>query len=281
MSKVGMENNTETCNMITKQLSQVWCPPALLWLLHAPARSRSSSPAAFFLQDMMDCVLSRSQRTARFPRCDSSDCLVCQGQRTFCSEAVTSHVSCWLERRMSATNSSLGDSLSASVPSDDASVPVQQQRKRIRREGSQDSAEQQQELEQQQQAALLPAPSQPDASASQQQEGVFFSSLLGCQPWAWRPEWADWQQPAPCRMVQLASLQSPAELSSGAAGQQVRRGDMICGLEFSLDGQMLATAGVSKQVRAWAVEVHGCDSITATSCGGRHAPAPVLPVVGH
>uniref|UniRef100_A0A383V7J3 Uncharacterized protein n=1 Tax=Tetradesmus obliquus TaxID=3088 RepID=A0A383V7J3_TETOB len=204
-------------------------------------------------QDMMDCVLSRSQRTARFPRCDSSDCLVCQGQRTFCSEAVTSHVSCWLERRMSATNSSLGDSLSASVPSDDASVPVQQQRKRIRREGSQDSAEQQQEQEQQQQAALLPAPSHPDASASQQQEGVFFSSLLGCQPWAWRPEWADWQQPAPCRMVQLASLQSPAELSSGVAGQQVRRGDMICGLEFSLDGQMLATAGVSKQVALYAL----------------------------
>ncbi|KAF6255742.1 WD40-repeat-containing domain protein [Scenedesmus sp. NREL 46B-D3] len=53
-------------------------------------------------------------------------------------------------------------------------------------------------------------------------------------------------------MVQLASLQSPAELG-GAAGQHVRRGDMICGLEFSLDGQMLATAGVSKQVALYAL----------------------------
>jgi hypothetical protein len=239
-----MENNIETCSIITKQLSQVGLPEVLVWSLHAPASEPSHSLAASIMQDMMDCVLSRSQRTARFPRCDSSDCLVCQGQRTFCSEAVTSHVSCWLERRMSVTHSSLEDSLSASVPSDDASVPVQQQSKRVRREGSQDSAGQQQ-----QQAAVLPAASHLDDAAAQQHDGLSFSSLLGCQPWAWRPEWADWQQPAPCRMVQLASLQSPAELSGGAAGQQPRRGDMICGLEFSLDGQMLATAGVSKQVR--------------------------------
>jgi hypothetical protein len=75
-------------------------------------------------------------------------------------------------------------------------------------------------------------------------------------------------------MVQLASLQSPAELSSGAAGQQQsRRGDMICGLEFSLDGQMLATAGVSKQV-SWcacmavtvALPQMGFSGIDASSC---------------
>eukprot|EP00882_Tetradesmus_deserticola_P012450 GHRQ01013193.1.p1 GENE.GHRQ01013193.1~~GHRQ01013193.1.p1 ORF type:complete len:366 (+),score=125.75 GHRQ01013193.1:372-1469(+) len=212
-----MANNLETCSVITKQLSQ----------------------------DMMDCVLSRSQRGARFPRCDSSDCLVCQGQRTFCSQAVTSHVSCWLERRMSASNSSMGDSLSASAPSDDAVVPEQQNR-RTRREGSQDSAGEQQQ-------AALPASRQPDAAAAQQPDGVSFGSLLGCQPWAWQPEWAEWQQPAPCRMVQLASLQSPAELGGGAAGQQARRGDMICGLELSLGGQMLATAGVSKQVALYAL----------------------------
>lgn len=187
------------------------------------------------IQDMLEAALTANGCSQSYMRCDSSDCLVCQGQRTFCSEAVTSHVCSWLERRMSATNSSIADSMSASVPSEDG-TPDQRQHKRLRRDGSPDSAD------------CLTGLTPSHAAVSQQQDEQCCSLLLqhGAQPWAWRPEWADRQQPAPCRMVELAVLQSPSELCG--TGQFARRGDMICGLEFSVDGQLLATAGVSKQV---------------------------------
>lgn len=64
--------------------------------------------------------------------------------------------------------------------------------------------------------------------------------------WQWQPEFAAYEGPAPARFTEVARLQSAADAS---AGHCAGRCDRVSGLEFSPDGQLLAAAGVSKQVR--------------------------------
>lgn len=63
--------------------------------------------------------------------------------------------------------------------------------------------------------------------------------------WQWQPEFAAFEGPAPARFTEVARLQSAADAS---AGHCLGRCDRVSGLEFSPDGQLLAAAGVSKQV---------------------------------
>jgi hypothetical protein len=65
--------------------------------------------------------------------------------------------------------------------------------------------------------------------------------------WQWQPQFAALDGPAPAKLAEVARLQSAADAS---AGHCAGRCDRICGLEFSPDGQLLAAAGVSKQVTA-------------------------------
>lgn len=180
---------------------------------------------------MLDTAFNVNGHRAAYPRCDSSDCLVCQGQRTFCSQTVTDQVCHWLERRLSGSASEAADTGSACQPSEDT-LPELQPRKRLKRMAS-DASEDSSSLAR---ACSVLDASQNSADTSQ-------SSSL----WSWRQEWADRPDPAPCSMVEVASLQSPAE-SRGLPDGRCRH-DMICGLEFSLDGQLLAAAGISKQVQ--------------------------------
>lgn len=64
--------------------------------------------------------------------------------------------------------------------------------------------------------------------------------------WQWQPEFAAYEGPAPARFTEVARLQSAADAS---AGHCLGRCDRVSGLEFSPDGQLLAAAGVSKQVK--------------------------------
>lgn len=89
---------------------------------------------------------------------------------------------------------------------------------------------------------LLPA-QQDHAGAAHLSSPVLQES---CSTWQWQPEFAALDGPAPAQFTEVARLQSAADAS---AGHCVGRCDRISGLEFSQDGQLLAAAGVSKQVR--------------------------------
>lgn len=184
------------------------------------------------MQDMLETAFYAPGWRAAYPRCDSSDCLVCQGQRTFCSQAVTDQVCSWLERRLSTSTIEVADAGSACQPSED-SLPEPQQRKRLKRVASDKSEDS---------SSLVRACSALDA------DECTYSRCLENSRWCWREEWADRTDPAPCSIIEVASLQTPGE--SRGPNSSNRRQDMICGLEFSLDGQLLAAAGVSKQVRS-------------------------------
>eukprot|EP00879_Flechtneria_rotunda_P014933 GHRR01015603.1.p1 GENE.GHRR01015603.1~~GHRR01015603.1.p1 ORF type:complete len:611 (+),score=225.96 GHRR01015603.1:1751-3583(+) len=190
------------------------------------------------LQDFFDNIYE-TQRLFHFPRCDSSDCLVCQGQRTFCSQEVTRHVCSWLGRRLrSSADDAATYSATASVPSDNSSATEPRQHKRLKRASSQDS-----DLGQRQSLAG----DQPISQHAAQDASPSRVRLDNASSWVWQPEFASRAKPAPCRMVEVARLQSPG--SACITG----RNDMICGLDFSIDGQLLAAAGVSKQVALYSL----------------------------
>lgn len=223
-----MDATDQQCTLI-KRLSQVSLLP---WLSLLPCQQHRHHMAFMMLQDMLETAFNTTGWRAAYPRCDSSDCLVCQGQRTFCSQAVTDQVCSWLERRLSASMIDAADAGSACQPSED-SMPEPQQRKRLKRVASDKSEDS---------SSLARA-----CSTLEDADECPCSLSLDSSRWSWREEWADRTDPAPCTIIEVAALQSPAE-SRGAVNSN-RRQDMICGLEFSLDGQLLAAAGVSKQVR--------------------------------
>jgi WD40 repeat protein len=78
------------------------------------------------------------------------------------------------------------------------------------------------------------------------------STLLpeGASCWQWRPDFAGSPQPAPARLAEVARLQSASDASGGRVGRSC---DRVSGLEFSADGQLLAAAGVSKQVAMYSL----------------------------
>lgn len=101
----------------------------------------------------------------------------------------------------------------------------------------QDSAVDAQQEQQQQQGVQQNAPAYLCSA----------SLLSGRETWCWQPAYATLEDPAPAQLTEVARLQSAAD---ACTGHSTGRSDRISGLEFSPDGQLVATAGVSKQVRA-------------------------------
>lgn len=228
-----MDSNEQQCTLI-KRLSQVGAPgyrsTPTVSERHGPGIPCAWPDASCCVQDMWEVAWNATRSRTVYPSCDSSDCLVCQGQRTFCSQTVTDQVCSWLERRLSAPVVA-SDAGSACQPAEEGVLEPQRQKrlKRVASDMSQDSDSV---------ARACSALSTVDES--------YQTHWFEGRTWAWRDDWADRDSPAPCQMVEVASLQSAAE-SCGGSGAN-RRHDMICGLEFSPDGQLLAAAGVSKQV---------------------------------
>lgn len=220
--------------------------------------------------------------------CDSSDCLLCQGQRQFCNQAITNTSCMWLGRRRSSCSAPANSQLSSATgsqhgaPAQQHRQPRQQlveqplqlsdlideqqgQRKRLRLSPSRPFEGSTGDLSTAVAVDSSPGSSQQQEQAPQQAagmqhedqhqlDGLDLPSPL-CSPvlqhsssaqWQWQPQFASLAGPAPARFTEVARLQSAAD---AAAGHCAGRCDRISGLEFSYCGQLVAAAGVSKQVR--------------------------------
>lgn len=213
--------------------------------------------------------------------CDSSDCLICQGQRQFCNQAITNTLLGARRASSSTAGTPACSSQLSTVTAPQQSASQQQpqqrrsaqpeeddqrgQRKRLRvsaaltRVGSTgeaastatavDSLPSSSQVEQQLQQE------QPHQQHAQQQDlpaplcssGSQILQHSSSASWQWQPEFAALDGPAPARFVQAARLQPPAD---ALPGHCPGRCDRISGLEFSPDGQLVAAAGVSKEVSA-------------------------------
>eukprot|EP00775_Hariotina_reticulata_P011180 gene11180-11330_t len=203
--------------------------------------------------DIFECAVQGVALGGASTGCDSSDCLLCQGQRTFCSKEVTDGVSGWLGKRLSSVHEPGAHAAALQrAPSDDSSAieqPQQQKRKRFKKGTPDVPDEGMQEISVQHAAdAAL------DSSTTQLlvSDHTGSPASFGCwtgsgRTWQWREEFAGRRLPAPCKMIDIATLQQPSACAGDPTTQY--RKDMISGLEFSTDGQLLAAAGVSKQAQ--------------------------------
>ncbi len=83
--------------------------------------------------------------------------------------------------------------------------------------------------------------------------------LSTVRPWRWQRRFERRADPAPAALQEVATLTPEQQRSGSGAGQWVsRRGhcDIVCALEFSEDGRLLASAGISKQVGGFACTLH-------------------------
>lgn len=83
-------------------------------------------------------------------------------------------------------------------------------------------------------------------------KGVVVNStrVPATQPWQAQPSWDTRPDPVPAALVSLTSFQTPVH--------QGRR-DLVCGIEFSDSGRLLATASVGKQVHVYNVQYRSDD----------------------
>jgi hypothetical protein len=139
---------------------------------------------------------------------------------------------------------------STGTPSADLStaVPAHSLRASLSRAGAEQALQHLQQVQQQdpQEEVCTEGP----AAAQQEHASLAHMRSAGLQPsssstWQWQPEFAALDGPAPAKLTEVARLQSAADAS---AGHCAGRCDRVSGLEFSPDGQLLAAAGVSKQV---------------------------------
>ncbi len=93
------------------------------------------------------------------------------------------------------------------------------------------------------------------------------SSSTESSPWAWDNAYLNRPDPVPSSLVQLAEFsakrtnarrqaldfQSAAEARAAAVSAHAACSDIVCGIEFEEHGWLLATAGVSKQVRVYSL----------------------------
>jgi hypothetical protein len=155
------------------------------------------------------------------------------------------------------------------APSEDSSAieqPQQQKRKRLKRGTSNDvNAAKQEAFVQHAAGTGLHSSSMQQLVNGHAQSPPTVGCWTGAgRTWQWREKFAGTSSPAPCRMVDVAVLQQPSSCA-GVTRSQYRK-DMISSLEFSTDGQLLAAAGVSKQVGSW-YAVHASD-VLCTVCIG-------------
>ena len=81
-------------------------------------------------------------------------------------------------------------------------------------------------------------------------------------PWEWLSEWAERPMPMPAGFSEVCSFQ---QLSSQPRPAQ-HTADIVCGVEFSPDGHLLASAGVAKQVQYCQRSLHS--NTHSCNCGG-------------
>jgi E3 ubiquitin-protein ligase RFWD2 len=93
------------------------------------------------------------------------------------------------------------------------------------------------------------------------------SSKGGGAPWAWDSEYFNRPDPIPSSLVHLADFsaqnktsrrqaldyRSAADATAAAVSPHAAASDIVCGIEFEEHGWLLATAGVSKQVRVYSL----------------------------
>ena len=89
-------------------------------------------------------------------------------------------------------------------------------------------------------------------------------------PWAWSNEWADQPQPRPGTLAEVCSFSAP--FSRGHSIQHTA--DIVCGVEFSPDGNFFATAGVAKQVFASTYHI----AHIVSRCGAFFGTAPAYSI---
>lgn len=80
-------------------------------------------------------------------------------------------------------------------------------------------------------------------------------------PWAWEDAYLARPDPVPSRLVEIASFRPAQGTCVGGACPPVA--DIACGIEFEEHGWLLATAGVSKQVRVFSLASYLSESGTA------------------
>ena len=105
------------------------------------------------------------------------------------------------------------------------------------------------------------AASDISSSSSLLPEGI---STAESAPWAWDVEYLNRPTPIPSNLVHLAEFsaykttkhQTPMQArtaAAAAASPHAAASDIVCGIEFEEHGWLLATAGVSKQVRVYSL----------------------------
>lgn len=126
----------------------------------------------------------------------------------------------------------------------------------------------QQELQEEVCMTAPAAARQEHTAPAHMRSAVLQPSSSSSSTWQWQPEFAALDGPAPAKLTEVARLQSAADAS---AGHCAGRFDRVSGLEFSPDGQLLAAAGVSKQVRVlslcgWVLQHVGWRTAAHGSC---------------
>lgn len=61
--------------------------------------------------------------------------------------------------------------------------------------------------------------------------------------WQWRSEWEEQEEPCAAQFTEVATFERPLH-----SQYKRQHADIVCGVEFSPDGNLLACAGVAKQV---------------------------------
>lgn len=69
--------------------------------------------------------------------------------------------------------------------------------------------------------------------------------------WQWRSEWEVQEEPIAALFREVAAFERPT-----CSQHKRQNADIVCSVEFSPDGSLLASAGVAKQVRSQQLSEH-------------------------
>lgn len=73
------------------------------------------------------------------------------------------------------------------------------------------------------------------------------------EPWSWDPSYHQRPCPVLSTLLEVAQFAAPRPRHQGCPTPHGVAGDIVCGMEFEEHGWLLATAGVSKQVRVYSL----------------------------
>lgn len=196
--------------------------------------------------------------------CDSSSCTYCQGMASRQSSHSTKSV-CWLRRKRSE-NDIAGMSSPGNVPavanvtshpfpqkaSPDALRVPDVDLNKPRSESMWDHA-------------LM----EPEEAFQAVSLKLSTNRCSISQPWSWDPSYHARPLPVPSTLLEVAQFAAPRPRHQGCPTPHGVAGDIVCGMEFEEHGWLLATAGVSKQVRVYSLASllasNDYESISSTS----------------